>query len=57
LAKQYHAKSNEGAHERSHTDVFFRKVKFWDEITISTDDEESNPALNDGEDYHNKKKS
>ena len=54
MAKQYRAKADEGAHERSHKDVFLRKVKFWDEMTIPTDDEESNPALNDGEDYHDK---
>jgi len=33
LAKQYRSKADEGAHERSHTDAFFRKVKFWDEVS------------------------
>lgn len=36
LAKQYRAKADEGAHERSHTDAFFRKVKFWDEASLNS---------------------
>ena len=30
IAKTYRSKSGVGAHERSHTEAFFRKVKFWD---------------------------
>lgn len=43
LAKQYrindrHGDGKEiGAHERSHTEAFFRKIKFWDEMTTSDD--------------------
>jgi AP-4 complex subunit mu-1 len=32
LAKQYRTTSTElGAHERSHTEALFRKIKFWDD--------------------------
>lgn len=33
LAKNYRCKKDVGAHERSHTDAFFRRVKFWDEMS------------------------
>lgn len=33
LAKTYRCKKDVGAHERSHTDAFFRRVKFWDEMS------------------------
>jgi len=32
LAKQYRSTSGIGAHERSHTEAFFRKIKFWDDL-------------------------
>jgi AP-4 complex subunit mu-1 len=49
IAKQYrindrHGDGKEiGAHERTHTEAFFRKIKFWDEIGSVSED-------NDGED-------
>lgn len=30
IAKQYRVSSDTAAHERSHTEAFFRKVQFWD---------------------------
>jgi len=36
IAKQYRTKNNVGAHERAHTEAFFRKVKFWNEMSLST---------------------
>jgi len=35
LAKTYRCKKDVGAHERSHTDAFFRRIKFWDEMSKS----------------------
>ena len=32
IAKSYRTSDDVGAHERSHTEAFFRKVKFWDGI-------------------------
>lgn len=32
IAKQYRTQGDEGAHERTHTEAFFRKVKFWDDM-------------------------
>mmetsp|Transcript_12624 Transcript_12624/g.15907 ORF Transcript_12624/g.15907 Transcript_12624/m.15907 type:complete len:481 (-) Transcript_12624:153-1595(-) len=43
LAKQYRAKSNVGAHERSHTEAFFRKVKFWDDMALTPGGGGDNP--------------
>ena len=37
LAKQYRSASGVGAHERSHTEAFFRKVKFWDDFAESSE--------------------
>ena len=37
IAKQYRTQGDEGAHERTHTEAFFRKVKFWSEMDPSTD--------------------
>ncbi len=35
IAKQYrNVRGAVGAHERSHTEAFFRKVKFWDDMTF-----------------------
>lgn len=37
IAKQYrNEKGNTGAHERSHTEAFFRKIKFWDDASYLT---------------------
>ena len=40
LAKQYRSASGMGAHERSHTEAFFRKIKFWDDLVESASGEE-----------------
>lgn len=44
LAKQYRSTGSIGAHERSHTEAFFRKIKFWQD----TDDSEK-PMLSPSE--------
>lgn len=31
ISKQYRAENVGAAHERSHTEAFFRKIKFWDD--------------------------
>jgi AP-4 complex subunit mu-1 len=37
IAKNYrNEKGNTGAHERSHTEAFFRKIKFWDDASYLT---------------------
>ena len=36
IAKTYRSKSSLSAHERSHTEAFFRKVKFWDGVAPGT---------------------
>lgn len=36
LSKMYRTRPEIGAHERSHTEAFFRKLKFWNEMTNST---------------------
>lgn len=36
IAKTYRAKAGVGAHERAHTEAFFRKVKFWDGVAPGT---------------------
>jgi AP-4 complex subunit mu-1 len=44
LAKQYRSEINKaemGAHERSHTEALFRKIKFWDDNTSDDDAQES----------------
>lgn len=36
IAKEYrNERGNVGAHERSHTEAFFRKIKFWDDMTLA----------------------
>lgn len=38
LAKQYRSHksaSEQGAHERSHTEALFRKIKFWDDAAVT----------------------
>lgn len=32
LSKMYRTRPEVGAHERSHTEAFFRRIKFWDEM-------------------------
>jgi AP-4 complex subunit mu-1 len=32
LSKMYHTRPEVGAHERSHTEAFFQKVKFWNDM-------------------------
>ena len=43
LAKQYRSENAKemGAHERSHTEAFFRKIKFWDDSTSVAEDAEN----------------
>jgi len=36
LSKMYRTRPEIGAHERSHTEAFFRKIKFWNEMTNSS---------------------
>lgn len=38
LSKIYRTHPDIGAHERSHTEAFFRKVKFWDGVSIHGSD-------------------
>jgi hypothetical protein len=36
IAKQYrNDRGDAGAHERSHTEAFFRKIKFWDDMSLT----------------------
>lgn len=42
LSKMYTTAPEIGAHERTHTEAFFRKVKFWDEMSQSKDGRVSN---------------
>lgn len=36
IAKQYrNDRGDGGAHERSHTEAFFRKIKFWDDMNTT----------------------
>jgi len=41
LAKQYRSASGIGAHERSHTEAFFRKIKFWDDQAESPEQQQA----------------
>ncbi|CAJ1925839.1 unnamed protein product [Cylindrotheca closterium] len=43
IAKQYrnYREGGTGAHERSHTEAFFRKIKFWDEMNLTPGGEET----------------
>jgi AP-4 complex subunit mu-1 len=43
IAKQYRNDRGDavGAHERSHTEAFFRKIKFWDDMNILPGGDES----------------
>ena len=51
LAKLYRNDKNEGAHERSHTEALFRKIKFWDDLskTKGEDESENNEVATDAE--------
>jgi AP-4 complex subunit mu-1 len=45
IAKQYRTdRSGSGAHERSHTEAFFRKIKFWDEMSMTVGGSSSDPS-------------
>lgn len=48
IAKNYRSKSGVGAHERSHTEAFFRKVKFWDGVAPGTPGMDSTLGLGTG---------
>ena len=46
IAKTYrNDRGDTGAHERSHTEAFFRKIKFWDGVSLLPGDENSSSAL------------
>lgn len=54
LAKQYRthtATADQGAHERSHTEALFRKIKFWDDaaVTASQQAEEKSDSQRTGD--------
>ena len=49
IAKQYRTRKDEGAHERSHTEAFFRKVKFWNDMAQSIDVDTSSTSGLGGE--------
>jgi len=53
LAKQYRAQASleQGAHERSHTEALFRKIKFWDDsaVTAAQQAEEKSDAARTGD--------
>jgi len=57
IAKQYRNDKNEmGAHERSHTEAFFRKIKFWDEMaTTESDQLEAEQQISKSEEGSKKK--
>lgn len=42
LSKMYRTRPEIGAHERSHTEAFFRRIKFWNEMTSNSDAKSSN---------------
>jgi len=48
IAKTYRSKSGVGAHERSHTEAFFRKVKFWDGVAPGTPGMDTTLGLGSG---------
>mmetsp|Transcript_10929 Transcript_10929/g.32342 ORF Transcript_10929/g.32342 Transcript_10929/m.32342 type:complete len:492 (-) Transcript_10929:468-1943(-) len=47
IAKQYRTKDDVGAHERSHTEAFFRKVRFWDGVAAPGIPDTSGLAIDD----------
>ena len=51
IAKEYrNDRGDFGAHERSHTEAFFRKIKFWDEMGNNAAGEEQHDASKQKED-------
>lgn len=48
IAKTYRSKSGVRAHERSHTEAFFRKVKFWDGVAPGTPGMDTTLGLGSG---------
>ena len=48
IAKTYRSQSGVGANERSHTEAFFRKVKFWDGVAPGTPGMDTTLGLGDG---------
>jgi len=48
IAKTYRSKSGVNAHERSHTEAFFRKVKFWDGVAPGTPGMDTTLGLSSG---------
>lgn len=44
IAKRYRSDGDAAAHERSHTEAFFRKVKFWDDKTDNEAGDLNGPA-------------
>jgi AP-4 complex subunit mu-1 len=57
IAKDYrHERGGMGAHERSHTEAFFRKIKFWDDMTLAPGSGTMmEVAVNDSEDGSKRK--
>ena len=47
IAKTYRTQSGVGANERSHTEAFFRKVKFWDGVAPGTPGMDTTLGLGD----------
>jgi len=48
ITKRYRIEGDDAAHERGHTEAFFRKVKFWDDGTESRSNEGTSSAGADG---------
>lgn len=57
IAKQYrNDRGDSGAHERSHTEAFFRKIKFWDEMNSSVTGEETSSSSDPSKSVESQKK-
>ena len=54
IAKTYRSKSGVVAHERSHTEAFFRKVKFWDGVAPGTPGMDTTLGLGSGKVNNNR---
>ena len=60
LSKMYRTRPEVGAHERSHTEAFFRKVKFWNAAhgndgvgaSVAADDDKENSAVDPSPSSH-----
>lgn len=49
LAKQYrNDRGDVGAHERSHTEAFFRKVKFWNDMNPDGEEDFNQEEIGEG---------